>query len=138
LTEGSYCLGIVVGRLTRIRVGALGEVEFTPGRYLYVGSALNGLEQRVKRHAATSRGEGKATHWHIDYLLKAPNVKLEAAYVIESKDRVECQLSSSVAKHGAPVPRFGCSDCKCGSHLYRVDSFSFLAGLGLRVSPLLT
>ena len=40
-------------------------MSFKKGCYGYMGSALNGLEQRVRRHLSTQ----KKLHWHVDYLL---------------------------------------------------------------------
>ncbi len=38
----------------------------------------------------------------------------------------------NVGDHGEPVPGFGCSDCRCASHLYKVNTFSFLEKKGLK------
>jgi Uri superfamily endonuclease len=45
---------------------------------------------------------------------------------------MECQLAARVAENGEPVDGFGCSDCRCRSHLYRVNDFSFLEKMGLK------
>ena len=31
--------------------------------------------------------------------------------------RIECDLASTIALNGEEVPKFGCSDCNCNSHL---------------------
>ena len=131
LNKGAYCLCIDVKERVLIRVGALGEIEFVPGQYIYVGSALNGLKARVQRHLKNSRGEHNVTHWHIDYLLRKKNVVIECIYVQYSAEKTECKIAEQVSKHGKPLRRFGCSDCKCSSHLYYVDEYSFLPELGL-------
>ncbi|MFP3951349.1 MAG: GIY-YIG nuclease family protein [Candidatus Bathyarchaeia archaeon] len=128
---GSYCLCIGIKDKTRITVGALGKIAFPAGCYIYVGSALNGLEHRITRHMDMSHGVYKAVHWHIDYLLKAPEVEIRAVYYKESKDREECSISEGIAERGKPVPCFGSSDCRCTSHLYKVDGCDFLNSLGL-------
>ncbi len=130
--KGTYCLCINVEDDIKIRVGALGEITFPRGAYIYVGSALNSLIPRIDRHLKHSRGEHDVTHWHIDYLLREPLVSMESIYMNDNGKKLECVMAVKVAGHGEPVPRFGCSDCKCVSHLYAVDSFSFLEKMGLK------
>ena len=129
--KGAYCLNINVKEKILIRVGALGEIEFNPGHYVYVGSALNGLKARVQRHLKNSRGEHNVTHWHIDYLLREKNVVIDNVYVQYSEIKTECKIAEQVSRHGEPYKGFGCSDCKCPSHLSKVDDCSFLSRIGL-------
>ncbi|MCX6647869.1 MAG: GIY-YIG nuclease family protein [Candidatus Bathyarchaeota archaeon] len=138
VTRGSYCLCIMVERDSKISVGALGEIDFPAGRYVYVGSALNSLIPRLGRHLRTSRGEGRVAHWHIDYLLREPGVEIEAIYATDWAVRMECEIAAKVAEKGEAVPRFGCSDCACESHLYRVKSFAFIEKTGLKKVDLST
>jgi Uri superfamily endonuclease len=63
--KGNYLLIMTLPKDTSVMVGKQGMLHFTKGCYAYVGSALNGLEQRIQRHLRTD----KKTHWHIDYLL---------------------------------------------------------------------
>lgn len=130
--KGTYCLRINVEDVIRIKVGALGDIKFPKGSYIYVGSALNSLIPRLERHLKHSRGEHDVTHWHIDYLLRDPRVSMESIYMNANGEKLECLMAAQVAEHGDPVPRFGCSDCKCVSHLYRVESFGFLEKIGLK------
>ncbi len=132
VTRGSYCLCISVEKERKIRIGALGCINFPAGRYVYVGSALNSLIPRLGRHLRTARGEGRVTHWHIDYLLREPGVEIEAIYATDWAVRMECEIAEKVAERGEPVPHFGCSDCACKSHLYRVKSFGFVKETGLK------
>jgi len=118
--KGSYCLCISVDREVAVEVGALGRIVFPSGRYIYVGSAMSGLESR---------------QWHIDYLLREPSVRIEAVYARASSERSECAIASAVSKRGRPVKGFGCSDCRCGSHLFGVDDCRFLSELGLELWP---
>ena len=129
--RGTYCLCISLGRALELEVGALGMIGFDPGLYVYVGSALNGLETRVRRHIRTSRGDYRATHWHVDYLLREPEVEIGGVYVLLSDLREECRIAGEILKLGTSVKGFGCSDCRCESHLFRVDSCEVLSGLGL-------
>ena len=63
--KGSYLLIIKLQDDKKILVGKLGKIAFKKGYYVYVGSAMNGLEQRLQRHLRSQ----KKFHWHIDYLL---------------------------------------------------------------------
>lgn len=132
VTKGAYCLCIKVQEDTAVEVGALGNQTFPKGEYVYVGSALNSLEPRIKRHMLTSTGNHAVTHWHIDYLLREPAVTIQETYVIETGDKLECSIAEKVAEKGQPVRGFGCSDCRCVSHLYRVEGFGFLEKIGMR------
>lgn len=131
-TKGAYCLCINVQDDIPVEVGALGTITFHPGEYVYVGSALNSLEPRVERHLRTSTGEHDVTHWHIDYLLRESATTIHSVYVMETDKRLECAIAGKVAEHGEPVKRFGCSDCRCVSHLYKVQGFGFLEKTGMR------
>lgn len=130
--RGTYCLCIYVTADIEVKVGALGLLPFHRGRYIYIGSALNSLAPRINRHKKISRGQHQVTHWHIDYLLREPVVEIESIHYTEAAERKECFLASEVAKHGTAVKGFGCSDCKCESHLYGVDDCGFVEKLGLK------
>ena len=129
--RGAYCLCIYITVDAEIDVGALGRIRFPQGRYIYVGSAMNGLKARVCRHMNTSRGIYGAIHWHIDYLLKEPKVSIESIYIQETDRREECIIASAISELGKPVKGFGSSDCRCFSHLFMVEEFTFLTKMGL-------
>ena len=96
-----------------VKIGKkLGKIEFKNGHYVYVGSAMNSLESRIKRHLS----DEKKLHWHVDYFLK----KSEITDVIynESERKIECELSRSISQKSQGIKDFGCSDCECESHLY--------------------
>lgn len=83
---------------------------------MYVGSAMGGLAARLARHHRA----GKRLHWHIDYLLHDPGTRLLQSLPIAGPVRLECPLAREVAGLAEEaVPRFGCSDCRCPSHLFR-------------------
>jgi endonuclease-3 len=87
--------------------------KFYPGYYFYVGSAFGkgGVKSRVERHLK----KDKKLHWHIDYFLqKAKIVKVYAKY---SKE--ECKIAKKL-NILEKFKGFGCSDCKCVSHLFRI------------------
>lgn len=111
--KGCYCLIIKLNKDTTIKIGKkLGKIDFNKGYYVYVGSAMNSLESRIKRHLS----DEKKLHWHVDYLLR----KAEITDVIynESKRKKECDLSQLISLKSEGIEDFGCSDCECESHLY--------------------
>lgn len=110
--KGCYCLIINVNCKKTIKIGKRLKIPFKKGYYVYVGSAMNSLDARLKRHLS----DEKKLHWHIDYLLKEAEVT-DAIYN-ESGRKIECALSQSIAMRSYGIKGFGCSDCKCESHLY--------------------
>lgn len=139
--RGTYCLCVSVDAEVELNVGALGRLKLTSGRYIYVGSALNGLEARLRRHLSISRGLKGAVHWHIDYLLGDQKANIESIFIQQTERRTECSIAAKISRVGKPVKGFGCSDCNCVSHLFKVKSCGFLTKLGLEkwsVSDLLS
>ena len=122
--KGTYLLEAELASDAVIRVGALGIIRFRQGKYVYVGSALNSLEKRIERHFRKE----KKKHWHIDYFLSSPKVCLEKAYFMESRSRKECIAAKKVSASGVSVKGFGCSDCRCESHLFRVEKMPRVKG----------
>jgi Uri superfamily endonuclease len=110
--KGAYLLILGLPRDTQILVGAQGIISFKKGYYGYVGSALNGLEQRIKRHLRSA----KRLHWHIDYLLAQATIA--EVFIKESAKREECTLARCLEQNFERIPGFGCSDCACKSHLF--------------------
>lgn len=113
--KGTYCLIVDLPSASRLRVGALGTVSFPTGVYVYVGSALSGIETRVARHTRRT----KKLRWHIDYLLRKATVISTIAVPTGSKD-TECAVAKALLRsEGASVVAegFGSSDCDCPSHL---------------------
>ncbi len=108
--KGCYCLVIRLENEKRLKIGKKLEIDFKQGHYVYIGSAMNNLESRVKRHLSKT----KKLHWHIDYLLKYGEI-VEVIYNLDKK--VECQLASKLIEKNEFIPDFGCSDCGCESHL---------------------
>ncbi len=96
----------------KIEVGSLGSVHFLKGYYLYIGSAMNGIEGRVKRHIRNK----KVLHWHVDYFLN--KAKISSIYFLESQERLECSLAKRFADRFEVIPKFGSSDCRCEGHLF--------------------
>lgn len=136
VVRGTYALVLRLDFETRVLVGCLGAHVFAPGYYVYIGSAMNGLTQRLARHLKA----GKKMRWHVDYLRERAEA-VDVWYVV-SEQASECELNEAVsAMTGAiqSVKGFGSSDCRCRSHLVyfqRLPDFGTLrrkkAGAGLK------
>lgn len=111
--RGTYLVQLHLPGDLRLEVGHLGPREFPAGHAVYVGSAMNGLAARLGRHR---RGTGRP-HWHLDHLRR--EARFVEGWPLRSALRLECELAGALA--GLPgvrsVPGFGCSDCRCPSHL---------------------
>jgi Uri superfamily endonuclease len=113
-TRGTYTLVIYLARARTIRVGALGTFRFPRGNYIYIGSAMNGLAQRLARHVRPA----KKLHWHIDYFLAHAQIK--QVWTHQGDERFECvwaRAALALPNARVIVPRFGASDCECATHL---------------------
>ena len=110
--KGSYILLIEIKENKSIQIGKLGNINFKKGFYAYIGSALNGLEQRINRHLRND----KKKHWHIDYLLQFG--KIIDVYYNDSGSKEECDLAKKFEEKLVLIPDFGCGDCNCKSHLF--------------------
>jgi endonuclease-3 len=122
---GTYTLVIERTSGGPIEVGALGALEFPEGWYAYTGSALgSGGFSRIERHERVDAGEHDVRHWHVDYLLGAPDARID--HVIQSAGvDIECAVARALC--GSRVADFGCSDCGCRSHLaYHPDRATLL------------
>jgi Uri superfamily endonuclease len=112
--KGIYALEILLDKDACIKIGALGEVLFKKGVYVYAGSAQNNLEKRVQRHL---RKENKL-FWHIDYLLNHEHSKIIRVLLRQGNKEQECAVAKELGMRGEAVEGFGCSDCHCRSHLF--------------------
>ena len=111
----SYALFLTFDGRTVTDVGALGTISLEKGEYCYIGSAMNGLEQRLRRHFSKE----KKIHWHIDRL----TVRADRMEAYTTGDIGECDLRRYAERCGM-IPAadgFGCSDCRCGTHLLRSE-----------------
>lgn len=116
MDKGVYCL-LFRNRPGEIRVGSLGTVSFAGGWHCYVGSALgSGGLARAERHVRLSRQRDRSPRWHVDYLLLDHGFTLSAVVSASTSRRVECDLARLIGE--CPVFGFGCSDCRCRSHLF--------------------
>ena len=110
--KGSYILIVELKKDKIISFGKKRKERFNKGYYIYVGSALNGLDQRIQRHLRKQ----KKIHWHIDYLLK--HAVIIDVFYKESKIREECNIAKKLDGQLLLISGFGCTDCQCKSHLF--------------------
>jgi len=112
---GTYSLLLNLPEDATIEVGALGELAFDAGSYVYTGSAFGpGGFTRIDRHREIATGGRDVRHWHVDYLLGHPKSSIEAVWISPGNDR-ECAIAAGLP--GEPIPEFGASDCDCEAHL---------------------
>lgn len=135
---GTYALVVRVDASAEVEIGRLGTFQVPEGYYLYVGSALGGLRQRLARY----EGRPRRQHWHIDYLL--PYARVLRVWSFPSTDRLECAWARAALRiPGARVliRKFGASDCRCTGHLFHFrdepDHELFARLIGLRSPDLL-
>lgn len=121
VAAGSYLLVLRLDEEAVLRVGVLGAFHFPAGLYVYAGSARGpgGVRARVGRHLNAHR----TPHWHIDHFsaIAAP----VAVWSRPGRRRLECIWAGAMARDSsfhAPAPRFGASDCRCLSHLWRLQN----------------
>ncbi len=111
MQTGTYVLVFNLGEPISNRLGTF------CGRYCYVGSAKGpgGLRARLSRHLR----RGKPLRWHIDLLTNSTS--FSAVCVYASAQASECRVARKLSLHYAGHPRFGCSDCRCPTHLFMVQ-----------------
>lgn len=111
--RGAYVVILHVPARMKVDVGALGSVRFSPGYYLYVGSAMQNLSRRIERHRRVRKG----LHWHIDVLRQCS--EFVRAIPVRSSERLECELAGAIGNLAQwAVKGFGSTDCDCGTHLF--------------------
>ena len=125
--KGVYVLVIDVSKDIQEKIGCLGNINFSKGTYAYVGSAQNNLEKRVARH----RSKKKTLFWHIDYLLNNEFVNVTNVFCKKAGKSEECEIANNLNKTENIIPKFGCSDCRCKSHLFRIDELKNILNLGV-------
>ncbi|MDR1596125.1 MAG: DNA/RNA nuclease SfsA [Treponema sp.] len=116
--SGNYLIFLELPESRDIAVGALGNIRFKAGWYVYAGSARKNLSQRINRHLRRQR---KQKHWHLDYIIPFASHgagKMKALPIFSYRN-LECDLARDLEKLGGkPAANFGSSDCGCGSHLF--------------------
>jgi len=120
--NGIYALVIEVPNSIVIDAGVLRQLKLEKGFYVYVGSAQASIEKRVARHLKKT----KRKFWHIDYLLGTEDVSVVTVFQTRAPKSEECKIARLLERVGTAVNKFGSSDCRCRSHLFRVESYEFL------------
>jgi len=95
--KGVYLLFIEIKQQKNIDIGALGQIDFEPGTYVYVGSAMNSVEKRLERHFS----ETENLHWHIDYLTAEADPF--DYFILPESSEYEQWLASKLGKFCEPV-----------------------------------
>lgn len=128
---GTYILVIELVHDAHIRVASLGAIQFVAGSYLYVGSALGGLEARLARHLR----QEKRLHWHIDYLLRRGRIR--EVWYHSGPEHLECVWARALARAPGVSPfasPFGASDCGCHAHLFHSEAMPTLEAFQTHLS----
>jgi Uri superfamily endonuclease len=136
---GTYALILRSRSKARTQVGRWGWLDIEPGYYIYVGSAFGpgGVRARVARHCRAT----KRKHWHIDYLREF--LSPIGAWYSHETTRLEHRWAQAFHDMDctSSVQGFGCSDCKCRSHLFNTRAepdlalFSVIVGGQVRAWP---
>jgi len=114
--KGIYVLVLHLADDMDLAIGNLGKFHFAKGYYYYIGSAHGtGGFKRVTRHFNVAKGKNSTRKWHIDHLL--PHSEVLYSVLLPSQQALECKTAQTLQKFLDPIPGFGCSDCKCRSHL---------------------
>ncbi len=119
-TGGTYVLWLHLKKGRQIDVGRLGAIHFKRGWYAYVGSAFGpgGLAARLGRHLLKE----KTLRWHIDYLRAIAQPR--KIWLSTDSEPAEHDWAGKISQaKGAPIMGFGCSDCRCASHLFYFNRY---------------
>lgn len=129
---GTYILTLRNHAIANVQIGRLGLLSLPPGYYLYVGSAFGpgGVRARILRHCR----QAKRKHWHIDYVSEI--MQPVGAWLSHQNEPREHDWAQALYKitNLSAIRGFGCSDCRCYSHLFYsgtapdISSFSVSVG----------
>ena len=112
--RGSYLLIMQNKHSIELDIGKLGKVKFEQGYYVFIGSGMGGVYERIKRHSR----KDKKKHWHIDYLTPE-YMSIKKIYVIRKAKKIEELLAQRIEKISyRGVKGFGASDSSLASHLF--------------------
>jgi Uri superfamily endonuclease len=123
--KGSYFLLIYNKKTAHVKFGKKHMNKFPQGFYIYVGSAMGesntSIRHRLTRYIKIADNtQSENFHWHIDYFLRSPLTSIKMIMILpNSVVKEECSLSELIQEYSDDnINGFGCSDCKCKSHLY--------------------
>jgi Uri superfamily endonuclease len=111
-TSADYILLLYYEKEVEVEVGALGRIFLKKGSYAYCGSAKAGLKGRIRRHLS----DPVKKRWHIDYITTISNKR--SVHWNEHEPYGECRAAQYLERNHDGITGFGCSDCKCRSHLF--------------------
>ncbi len=112
MNKGTYMILIEVPDDLKLKKPK--EMILKKGYYIYVGSAMNSLTGRLKRHLVRD----KKLHWHVDQLTSFGEVVLILAF---PNSRSEREISEYLSSQLDCVPGFGSTDLPVKSNLFRVS-----------------
>jgi Uri superfamily endonuclease len=125
---GTYALILQSHSKVNIQIGRWRQIDIQRGYYIYVGSAFGpgGVQARVLRHLRVE----KLKHWHIDYLREY--VSPQTAWVSYDTEKLEHRWAQIFFERNetSAIQGFGCSDCKCHTHLFHTLATPDVAWLG--------
>lgn len=111
--SNSGVYAIIIQLEEKLTIKLKEEIILESGYYVYTGSAKKNLTQRINRHKRKKKKE----HWHIDKL--TTKGKVIKNFPIHTLKDLECSLSSDISNTSdKSIFGFGCTDCRCRSHLF--------------------
>jgi Uri superfamily endonuclease len=113
---GTYAIVLRSDSNSEVQVGRWGRLGIDARYYVYIGSAFGpgGVRARVGRHLR----KGKKKRWHIDYLREqATPVCVWCSYAPSNREHEWAKAMASMPETTC-VKGFGCSDCRCDTHLF--------------------
>jgi len=128
--KGTYILLLECLRDIEISVGSLGVISFNKGYYAYIGSAMNSLKSRIKRHLSKE----KKIFWHIDYLTTSEYFNIIKVFAKVSNKKEESYIAKIFENEFEYIKGFGSSDSNDKSHLFIIKDldkfFKIIKNLG--------
>ncbi|MCE4601896.1 MAG: GIY-YIG nuclease family protein [Desulfurococcales archaeon] len=129
-STGYYILLLCIGEQLTVEYGGR-RATLPQGLYAYIGSALNSLEARIRRHLTPV----KKVRWHIDRLTTSPHASPLQILACRTRARglEPCIASKLAAKGYSGPPRFGSTDNPSSpTHLFMLSSSCSTSQQGLR------
>src|SRR5574340_585245 len=132
-SPGTYILIFRCRCADCITIRRLGDLQFQPGFYVYVGSAFcpGGLRARIARHERVL----EHPRWHMDYL--CGRAEVNAVFYRRGVQREHTWARGVSTLPGAVVALkgFGTSGCRCVAHLFWFEDDHFVMQLLKAMGP---
>lgn len=113
---GTYALIFKNEKQVQVQIGQWKKITLCSGYYIYIGSAFGpgGIRARVSRHCRVD----KPKRWHLDYIsCMAQPVEAWISYATKHLEHEWADVFRNQTPF-TPVEGFGCTDCRCLSHLF--------------------